>query len=73
MLRIQNRHVDGEEHQIAIRGKRAKDRENRRIPFVPGILRSMVSGRSTSFPSPSADIVFDISPPTHRASSGQNN
>jgi integrase len=35
MLRIQNRHVDWEKHQIAIPGKHAKDRENRRIPFDP--------------------------------------
>ena len=35
MLRIQNRHVDWEQHQIAIPGKHAKDGENRRIPFDP--------------------------------------
>jgi integrase len=35
MLRIQNRHVDWEKHQIAIPGKHAKDRETRRIPFDP--------------------------------------
>jgi hypothetical protein len=35
MLRIQNRHVDWERHQIAIPGKHAKDGENRRIPFDP--------------------------------------
>jgi integrase len=35
MLRIQNRHVDSEKHQIAIPGKHAKDAENRRIPFDP--------------------------------------
>jgi len=35
MLRIQNRHVDWERHQIAIPGRHAKDRENRRIPFDP--------------------------------------
>jgi integrase len=33
MLRIQNRHVDWERHQIAIPGRHAKDAENRRIPF----------------------------------------
>jgi len=33
MLRIQNRHVDWEQHQIAIPGKHAKDGDNRRIPF----------------------------------------
>ena len=35
MLRIQNRHVDWEKHQIAIPGRHAKDAENRRIPFDP--------------------------------------
>jgi integrase len=35
MLRIQNRHVDWERHQIAIPGRHAKDAENRRIPFDP--------------------------------------
>ena len=35
MLRIQNRHVDWERHQIAIPGAHAKDAENRRIPFDP--------------------------------------
>ena len=35
MLRIQNRHVDWEQHQIAIPGRHAKDGENRRIPFDP--------------------------------------
>jgi integrase len=35
MLRIQNRHVDWEKHQIAIPGAHAKDAENRRIPFDP--------------------------------------
>jgi integrase len=35
MLRIQNRHVDWEQHQIAIPGSNAKDAENRRIPFDP--------------------------------------
>jgi integrase len=35
MLRIQNRHVDWELHQIAIPGSHAKDAENRRIPFDP--------------------------------------
>jgi integrase len=35
MLRIQNRHVDWERHQIAIPGHNAKDAENRRIPFDP--------------------------------------
>jgi integrase len=35
MLRIQNRHVVWEQHQIAIPGRNAKDAENRRIPFDP--------------------------------------
>jgi integrase len=35
MVRIQNRHVDWERHQIAIPGRHAKDAENRRIPFNP--------------------------------------
>lgn len=35
MLRIQNRHVDWDVHQIAIPGAHAKDAENRRIPFDP--------------------------------------
>jgi len=35
MLRIQNRHVDWDPHQIAIPGSHAKDAENRRIPFDP--------------------------------------
>ena len=35
MLRIQNRHVDWEQYQIAIPGAHAKDSENRRIPFDP--------------------------------------
>ena len=35
MLRIQNRNVDWEQHQIAIAGAHAKDAENRRIPFDP--------------------------------------
>jgi integrase len=35
MLRIQNRHIDWEQYQIAIPGANAKDKENRRIPFDP--------------------------------------
>jgi len=35
MLRIQNRHVDWDRHQIVIPGANAKDAENRRIPFDP--------------------------------------
>jgi hypothetical protein len=34
MLRILNRHVDWETHQIAIPGKHAKNAENRRIPLL---------------------------------------
>ncbi len=35
MLRILNRHVDWEHHQLAIPGAHAKDAENRRVPFDP--------------------------------------
>jgi integrase len=35
MLRIQNRHVDWEQHQLVIPGANAKDAENRRVPFDP--------------------------------------
>jgi integrase len=35
MLRIQNRHVDWDQHQVVIPGANAKDAENRRIPFDP--------------------------------------
>lgn len=35
MVRIQNRHVDWERHQIAIPGAHANDAENLRIPFNP--------------------------------------
>ncbi|MBI1876262.1 MAG: site-specific integrase [Acidobacteria bacterium] len=35
MLRIQNRHIDWDQHQIAIPGAHAKAAENRRIPFDP--------------------------------------
>lgn len=34
MLRIQNRHVDWTQHQIAIPGGHAKDAENRRVPLI---------------------------------------
>lgn len=64
MLRIQNRHVDWERQQIAIPGKHAKDRENRRIPFDPhGRLAPILKRRMTLGPSgfvfgsPSADYV----------------
>lgn len=52
MLRIQNRHVDWERQQIAIPGKHAKDRENRRIPFDPqGRLAPVLKRRATLGPS----------------------
>jgi integrase len=52
MLRIQNRHVDWEKHQIAIPGKHAKDRENRRIPFDPeGRLTPILKRRKSLGPS----------------------
>jgi integrase len=52
MLRIQNRRVDWEQHQIAIPGRTAKDRENRRIPFDPqGRLAPILKRRSTLGPS----------------------
>jgi hypothetical protein len=35
MLRIQNRHVDWEQHQLVIPGANTKDAENRRVPFDP--------------------------------------
>ena len=51
MLRIQNRHVDWEHHQIAIPGHNAKDAENRRIPFDPhGRLTPVLKRRSTLGP-----------------------
>ncbi len=52
MLRIQNRHVDWERHQIAIPGRHAKDAENRRIPFDPqGRLTPILKRRTTLGPS----------------------
>src|SRR5438105_2977557 len=52
MLRIQNRHVDWERHQIAIPGSHAKDRENRRIPFDPqGRLAPILKRRASLGPS----------------------
>jgi integrase len=52
MLRIQNRHVDWEQHQIAIPGRHAKDAENRRIPFDPqGRLAPILKRRATLGPS----------------------
>lgn len=52
MLRIQNRHVDWERHQIAIPGRHAKDAENRRIPFDPhGRLAPVLKRRAALGPS----------------------
>src|SRR5207248_11693564 len=52
MLQIQSRHVDWEKHQIAIPGKHAKDRENRRIPFDPeGRLAPILKRRKSLGPS----------------------
>jgi hypothetical protein len=52
MLRIQNRHVDWEHHQIAIPGAHAKDSENRRVPFDPhGRLAASLKRRSRLGPS----------------------
>jgi len=51
MLRIQNRHVDWERHQIAIPGENAKDAENRRIPFDPdGRLAPILKRRASLGP-----------------------
>ena len=51
MLRIKNRHVDWEQHQIAIPGSNAKDAENRRIPFDPhGRLAPILKRRSALGP-----------------------
>jgi integrase len=51
MLRIQNRRVDWEQHQIAIPGRTAKDGENRRIPFDPqGRLAPVLNRRSALGP-----------------------
>ena len=48
MLRIQNRHIDWERHQIAIPGRHAKDAENRRIPFdAHGRLAPILKRRAT--------------------------
>jgi integrase len=48
MLRIQNRHVDWSQHQIAIPGANTKDAENRRIPFDPhGRLTPILKRRAT--------------------------
>jgi integrase len=51
MLRIQNRHVDWERHQIGIPGRHAKDAENRRIPFDPqGRLAPILKRRASLGP-----------------------
>jgi len=64
MLRIQNRRVDWEQHQIAIPGRTAKDAENRRIPFDPqGRLAPILKRRSALGPnafvfgSPAGELV----------------
>lgn len=51
MLRIRNRHVDWELHQIAIPGAHAKDGENRRVPFDPhGRLSAVLKRRAALGP-----------------------
>ena len=51
MLRIQNRHVDWEQHQIAIPGRTRRTAENRRIPFDPhGRLAPILKRRATLGP-----------------------
>jgi integrase len=67
MLRIQNRHVDWERHQIAIPGRHAKDAENRRIPFDPhGRLapilkrRAALGSNAYVFGSPAGEFVADF-------------
>jgi integrase len=64
MLRILNRHVEWEQHQIAIPGAHAKDAENRRIPFDPhGRLAPILKRRAALGPnafvfgSPSGEFV----------------
>ena len=48
MLRIQNRHIEWQQHQIVIPGSNAKDSENRRIPFDPhGRLAPVLKRRAT--------------------------
>ena len=67
MLRIQNRHVDWERHQIAIPGRHAKDAENRRIPFDPqGRLAPVLKRRASLGPnayvfgSPAGEFVVNF-------------
>ena len=67
MLRIQNRHVDWERHQIATPGRHAKDAENRRIPFDPhGRLSPILKRRAALGPSafvfgsPAGEFVADF-------------
>jgi len=51
MLRIQNRCVDWDSHQIAIPGHTTKDKENRRIPFDPeGRLAAVLARRAALEP-----------------------
>ena len=52
MLRVRNRRVDWEQHQIVIPGANAKDAENRRIPFDPnGRLAPILKRRAALGPS----------------------
>jgi hypothetical protein len=67
MLRIQGRHVDWERHQIAIRGRHAKDAENRRIPFdrqgrLAPVLkrRASLGANAYVFGSPAGNFVADF-------------
>jgi hypothetical protein len=67
MLRIQNRHVDWEHHQIAIPGRHAKDSENRRVPFDPqGRLapilkrRALLGPSAFVFGSPAGEYIEDF-------------
>lgn len=57
MLRIQNRCVDWDSHQIAIPGHTTKDKENRRIPFdADGRLAAILARRASLGPTA---FVFD--------------
>ena len=69
MLRIQNKRVNWEAHQIAIPGATAKDKENRRIPFNPdGRLAAILNGgrRSAWRPTCSGQRPASISPNCRR-------
>lgn len=66
MLHIQNRHVDWDQHQIAIPGANAKDAENRRIPFDPqGRLAPILKRRTALGPNA---FVFGSPPGQFQAS-----